>query len=184
MKKNVLLVLVLFACSISCGCMTGIKEVVGGVRGAKSPHLSIKPAVSDSTDKYPLAGYTSFELGRFSDEIGGKVPLNLMPIFRQEFVVQLAENGLGSPRAGKTLIVRGSILHYESSSTMSMVLGPLEEVVVRTELVDKDTGKVLAVANCLGRSTTRINRGVKKKAQGLAKSIAGWIADMHHGEDE
>ena len=64
---------------------------------------------------------------------------------------------------------------------MGVVLGDVEEVIVRTELVDKASGQVLFVSNCIGRSTSRVNRGVPKKAEGLAKSIAGWIAALHHG---
>jgi prophage DNA circulation protein len=58
---------------------------------------------------------------------------------------------------------------------VDQVFGPFEEVVARVELVDKASGTVLGVANCIGRSNTSVNKGVNKKAEGLSKAIAIWI---------
>ena len=143
--------------------------------------MQIRPDAATAPRRL-LAGYTRFELGTFTDEIGGKVPPMLMPHFRMEFRQQLEEHGLASRASGKTLIIRGQILHYEGSGTMGVLLSAVEEVIVRTELVDKSSGKVLAVGNCIGRSKTRVNRGVRKKAEGLAKSIVEWIVALRDGQ--
>lgn len=164
----------------SSGCIA-LSEGVGAARGAKALYMQIRPDAATAAGR-PLVRYTRFELGNFTDEIGGKVPPELMPYFRMEFKEQMEEHGLVSRASGKTLLIRGQILHYEGSGTMGVLLSAVEEVIVRTELVDKSSGKVLAVANCIGRSKTRVNRGVDKKAEGLAKSVAQWIAYLHHGE--
>ncbi len=58
---------------------------------------------------------------------------------------------------------------------MGFMLGPVEEVVCRTELVDKGTGQVLGIANCVGRTKARSNTGVKEKAEGLAEAFVKWV---------
>ncbi len=71
------------------------------------------------------------------------------------------------------------MLHYEDSSVVGKALGPLEFVVARVQFVDKDSGKVLATVNCVGRTTTRVNLGVARKAEGLAKAIVRWIDERY-----
>lgn len=163
------------------GCTMALKESIAAGRGAKGPYMPITPAQVVEGEQ-PLKEYQTFQLGRFVDEIGGKVPATLIPEFRLRFVEMLEKNKVPNTPGGKTLLIQGRILHYEGSGTMAVVTSGVEEVVVRTELVDKTSGKVLAVSNCIGRSTSRINRGVPKKATGLAKSIAGWISQLYHGE--
>ncbi|MCD6304556.1 MAG: hypothetical protein J7M21_06305, partial [Planctomycetes bacterium] len=85
--------------------------------------------------------------------------------------------------AGRTLVVRGTVIHYESASTLGFVIGPLEEVIVRAELVDKDTQRVLGRANCIGRTKASINAGPKQKAKGLAKAFVRWI-DSRYPKDK
>ena len=45
---------------------------------------------------------------------------------------------------GKTLLVRGTIIHYEDAGTIGTLVGPLEEVICRAEFVDESTGKRLS----------------------------------------
>jgi len=181
MKRAIGWIFLIVAVAACNGCGIFVGEGFGKVRGAKGLYMRIWPdAVTAS--RRPLISYTRFELGSFSDEIGGKVPPDLMPYFRAEFKRQMEKHGLGGRVGGKTLLIQGQILHYEGSGTMGVLLSAVEEVIVRTSLADKSSGKVLAVGNCIGRSTTRVNRGVPKKAEGLAKSVAEWIAYLHHGE--
>ena len=172
--KRTVTVFLLVVLAMTAGCSQAIKEGVGVARGAKGIYMPISPlAVS------PLGQYTRFELGKFEDGIGGKVPRELLAYLPEKFKEQLAENELPNNPGGKTLLARGTILHYEDENIIGMLIGPLEEVVARVELVDKDSGKVLGVANCIGRTTTRVNKGVEKKADGLAKAIVGWIASYY-----
>lgn len=181
MKRAIGWIFLIAGVAASNGCMTFLTEGAGKVRGAKAPYMQIRPDAA-TAGRRPLISYTRFELGSFTDGIGGKVPRELMPHFRKEFKRQMEKNSLISHPGGRTLLIRGQILHYEGSGTMGVLLSAVEEVIVRAELVDKSSGKVLAVANCIGRSTTRVNRGVRKKAEGLAKSVAEWVAYLHHGE--
>jgi len=184
MTKSAALTLVVLAAAaiLAPGCGTAIKETVGLATGAKGTYLAIQPISADKEDR-PLGPYERFELGPLVDDIGGKVPAELLQRLPAEFDLKLKDKKLPNKPAGKTLLIRGKIIHYESSGMVGIALGPLEQVIVRTEFVDKDSGKVLAVANCIGRTTERVNVGVKEKAQGLAKALAGWI-DARYPKDK
>jgi len=161
------------------GCVgRAIKEGVGTVRGAKGTFAPIKP-LSEIKDQPVLAQYTNFELGPIVDDLGGRTPVELWQFLPGEFQKALLKKRLPMQPGGKTLLVRGRVIHYESAGTLGMAIGPLEEVIVRTELVDKTTGKVLAVGNCIGRTEETVNSGVQKKAEGLAKAFVAWI-DAHY----
>ena len=170
--------MVVFSCG---GCTTLAKEGIGVARGAKGVYAPIQP-VAAATGTRPLGQYKRFELGEFTDDFGGKVPSDLMSHARSAFPEELANKKLPNEPSGKTLLIRGKFLHYEDSGTLGMVTGPLEEVVARVELVDKDSGQVLGTGNCIGRTTNRVNMGVAKKGQGLAKAIVSWI-DARYPEE-
>jgi hypothetical protein len=91
----------------------------------------------------------------------------------------LADSPLPVGQSGKTIELTGVVLYFEMSSTIGKAFGPLEEVIVQTEMVDASTGRVLGKANCIGRTTNRVNLGVEKKADGLAKAFVDWIVDNH-----
>ncbi len=156
------------------GCMTAAKEGIGVVRGASGVYAPTLLVAADK-DARPLGQYRRFEIGEFVDDFGGKVPPSLLGHFRASFGEQLAKKKIPNEPAGKTLLIQGRILHYESASTLGVALGPLEEILARVQLVDKETGKVLGEANCIGRTTNRVNIGIDKKGQGLAKAIVSWI---------
>ena len=156
------------------GCTTFIKEGAGAAMGAKGAYMPIQPIGSTKADR-PLAVYQRFELGKITDDIGGKTPPSLLEHLPGAFAEEIGKAKLPNQTDGKTMLIRGVIIHYESASTLGAAIGPLEEVVVRTEFVDKDSGKVLGTGNCIGRTTNRVNLGVKKKAEGLARAFVKWI---------
>jgi len=176
MKKLAPIVLVALAAGLAApGCVgTIVKETAGVALGAKGTFMPIQPVAADKKAR-PLGAYKRFEIGPISDDIAGKTPETFLGLLPAAFRKQLEKAELPDEPGGKTLLIRGKIIHYESSGTLGFALGPLEEVIVRTELVDKDTGKVLGLANCIGRTTERVNVGVEEKAEGLAKAFVKWI---------
>lgn len=166
--------LMLMGVVAATGCTTVIKEGVGAARGARGVYAPVRPLAADK-DSRPLGQYRNFELGKITDDFGGKVPPSLMSHFRAAFAKELAAKKLPSDPNGKTLLIRGKVLHYEDAGTLGVAISPLEEVVARIELVDKDSGRVLGVANCIGRTTNRVNLGIAKKGEGLARAIVNWI---------
>jgi hypothetical protein len=160
------------------GCSTGAKEAIGFVRGAKGIYAPVQPVAPATTDT-PLAQYRNFELGTFTDSFGGKVPPGLDSALRTAFQRMIDESDLPDDPSGPTLVITGEYLHYESADTLGVAIGPLEEVVARCRMVDQSSGRVLGTANCVGRTTNRVNIGVQKKAEGLAKSIISWIRSVY-----
>lgn len=183
MKRRLVLLLVLPAASmVAPGCMTGAKEVRETFRGGTGIHVPVQPVAPSRADR-PLGAYTRFELGAFEDGMGGKVPSDLYHNLKIEFEKQLSDSDLPNRPDGKTLVIRGRIVHYESEGLVGIVMGPLEEVVARTELYDPAADRVLGTANCIGRTKGRFNTGVKTKAEGLAKAIIGWIKSRYPEKD-
>lgn len=175
MKKSPLLVCLAAAALAAPGCYSRIaKEGAGAFLGAKGSFMPIQPIAADKEAR-PLGVYKRFELGPIVDDIGGRAPAELLSHLGEAFQAELKGKKLPDEPGGKTLLIRGKIVHYETSGMLGFALGPLEEVIVRTEFVDKDTGKVLGVANCIGRTKESVNAGAKKKAEGLAKALVGWI---------
>jgi hypothetical protein len=160
---------------VAPGCVGRMfTEGSGAVMGAKGTFMPIVH-LSQSTADRPLSGYTRFEVADFTDNIGGRAPADFLPYLSNAFPVQARKAGLPDNPGGRALLLRGKIVHYESSSTVGFVLGPLEEVVARCEMVDKATGRVLATANCIGRTEAAVNSGTRSKAEGLAKALVKWI---------
>ncbi|HUS92363.1 MAG TPA: hypothetical protein VM695_10960 [Phycisphaerae bacterium] len=181
MRKVVPFALLTAALLAAPGCTTALKEVAGTALGAKGTFTPIQPLAAGK-DERPLGQYERFELGPIQDGIGGNVPGSFFTYLPAEFAEQLRGKKLPDRPGGKTLEVRGTITHYEASGTLGVVLGPLEEIIVRTQLVDKDTGSVLGEANCVGRTTERVNMGIKQKAEGFAKAVVGWIDSRYPKE--
>ena len=172
-RTTILLIAAVSALLMAQGCTRAIKETVG-LRGAKGIYAPIQP-VDRLKEARPLGDYRLFELGDIKDDFGAKVPPELFRYLPVEFEEALADKKLPNEPGGKALLIRGRVLHYEDANMVGSVLGPLEEVVARIELVDKASGKVLGVANCIGRTNETVNQGVQKKAQGLARAIVAWI---------
>lgn len=158
----------------SPGCIgRAIKEGIGVATGAKGTYVELKPLAADEEGR-PLGAYKRFELD-MKDDFGDRTPPELWDRLPLAVAEKLQDKKIANQPSGKTLLIRITVLHYENASLVGVALGPLEEVVARVELVDKDTGNVLGVANCIGRTKETVNQGVSKKAQGLAKAIAAWI---------
>ena len=173
-KRTALLILA--AAGLGLGGCTGtaIKEGAGLALGARGSVTVLTP-IDPNPEARPLGAYQRFKLAPLTDDMKGHAPAGLADDLPAEFEKQLAAKKIPNAAAGKTLLIRGKVLHYEGSSTIGKALGPVEFVVARVELVDESAGKVLGEANCVGRTTARVNLGVAKKAQGLAKAIVHWI---------
>ncbi len=180
MKHAITTVAILTASLAATGCTTALKEGAGLALGAKGSVTSLRGSAAGDTAA--LAGYDNFELGILTDDMNGQTPREMFDLLGEQFTLALAKKKL--PVGGaKTLLARGRVLHYEDSSRAGKALGPVEFVVARIEFVDKATGSVLGVANCVGRTTARVNLGPEKKAQGLARAIVKWI-DQRYPKEE
>ena len=179
-----ILLFVLAGTTLAGGCTgTIIREGAGAVTGAKGTFSPIQP-LSDNPEARPLGSYQRFEIGTFTDEMGGLVPPQILSDLPVKFQEYLLKEKVPNQPTGRTLVLKGKVLHYEGATTLGKVVGPIEEVVARVEMVDKESGTVLAVANCVGRTKTRVNLGIDKKTEGLAKALASWISERYPEEQK
>jgi hypothetical protein len=175
----VALVALLLVVALVGGCRGRLaREGVGFFRGAQGSVTPLRSQWS-ATREYPLAEYTQFELGEFTDAMLGRVPEALFSELKAAWPEALIDADILSRPGGKTLRVEGEVLHFEdASSTLDVMVSPFGEVVARVRLIDAATGQVLAEGNCVGRAKATVNLGVDKKARGLAKAIAEWLATL------
>lgn len=159
------------------GCSTLLKEGVGAVRGAKGLARPVE-AVTPAGQSPALAGYTEFRIGRLSDPYN-QLPSGFKVHLEKAFAEQLGKSNLPTAQPGKTLEIRGEVIYFELNDTVGLALGEVEEVIVRAEMIDVGSGRVLGRANCIGRTTNRVNYGAEKKAKGLAKAYLDWIQKNH-----
>lgn len=162
----------------SAGCGRAVTEGVGivvGPRGVYSPLEPLPPA----GEEHFLGEYERFELGQFREDAAGRTPPALFALLPGEFAKQIERRDLPDVPDGKTLIVRGQVLHYEEADIFGHAFGPVEQVIARVELVDAETGRVLATAVCIGRNEETLISSVRIRAKGLAQAIATWISDHY-----
>ena len=173
--KSVIPIVILLASTACGGCMSrAIKEGLGLATGPAGVVLPVSP-ISQAKKDTALAAYTRFELVPFTDNFGGQVPRAVHWGLPAAFERELAKKNIRSRRGGRTLLIRGEIWHYETAALVSHVFGPLEELAARVSFIDKETGRVLGVYNCIGRSTQSVNQGLDKKIEGLAEAIVNVI---------
>jgi hypothetical protein len=118
-------------------------------------------------------------LGRVKNDYGRNVPREFFNLFPDEFEKALEKSRLPNVETGKTLVVNVTVIHYETADEEDNVLGPLEQVVAKVQLVDKATNNVLAFGNVIGRTGKTVGLGPDWKARGLAKGIVKWISDYY-----
>jgi hypothetical protein len=163
---------------LAVGCVgRAIGEGAEKTLGPKGDYWQEVPA-SPSKHIKVFEGYSRFELGEVRNDFGKNVPTEFFPMFQAEFAKQFAAAKL-SDRPGKTLVFRVRVIHYEQADTTDNILGPLEQVVAAVEIVDKDSGKLLASGNAIGRTGKSVGLGTEWKARGLAKALVKWVTDYY-----
>ncbi|MDY6913171.1 MAG: hypothetical protein SVT52_01750 [Planctomycetota bacterium] len=175
MKRTTMIAALVSVALLFGGCSRLAKEGIGVASGAKGVYAEIQ------APSRPLGMYHNIQPGQIEDSFGGRTPPGLLSALPGKITEQLHNEGLPTGTSGKTLVITGKVIYYEAAGITGEVFGPFEEAVAEIQLVDKDTGRVVSVANCVGRSTTSLNRGVDKKAEGLAKGIVKWIS-KHYPE--
>ena len=155
-----------------CGRALGeAYEVVTGPKGVVKEVTSLGPK-----NARPLGLYENFEVGTFVDDFGGQVPPELLRDIGAATIQALAKRRLPAGKAtGKTGVINGRVFYYEDASVAGHIFGPFEEALAAVQLVDKETGQVVAESICIGRTTKSARKGVNNKTQGMADAISKWI---------
>ncbi len=157
------------------GCMSrAIKEGAGVVLGASGKVVYLqKPG--------KLGEYRGLAVEPITVAAGLTAPHKMPALIQAAYVDAARELRLTSTGSPK-LSVRGEIIHYESGGIIDTAIGPLQEVIVRTQLYDADSGKILGEANLIGRAKTITASGAENLAEGTGKALKEWLED--HGLEE
>jgi hypothetical protein len=182
--KGLVMVLLVGAALGSQGCLGRvIGEGAEKTLGPKGAFWEVQP-VASSPDHRSLAEYKNFELGSVKNDIGKNVPSKFLQEFPVEFAKRMKKSGLPQDRSGKTLVFNVSIIHYETADAADNVLGPLEQVVARVELADKQSNQVLAQGTAIGRTGKSVGTGTEWKAWGLSRALIKWAKAYYPKSDE
>ena len=154
---------------ICTGCMGRIfSEGIGAATGASGR------AVENGTTP-DLTKYKSVRIEPITVAAGLQVPADMPDMVHADFEAATRFRGL-TPEEKPGLKLVGEIIHYEASRTVDTAIGPLEEVVVRAQLIDTHSGKVVAQANLVGRSKATSSSGAKHISGGVGKALGKWLA--------
>jgi hypothetical protein len=158
----------------STGCVsTAAKQAYYTVVGAQGKFYEVqivKPRV--------LAAYRAIRVEPFTNELGRRVPAEVIEEVNDQTPATLDESGLFYLE-GKTLLVRGRIIHYTGRSALEgsvmSVAGGDEECVCRVQLLDAESQELLGEAVCWGLTQSALRRGSGELGKGVGKGVAKWI---------
>lgn len=157
------------------GCTSTVaKQAIYTVMGAQGKFYEL-----ESVDPYLLASYRRVEVERFTNELGERVPPAVVAEVNIQTPKALTESALFYPD-GKTLHVRGKIIHYTGRSglkgSVMSVVGSGEECVCRVQLLDGESGDLVGEAVCWGVVKSAVRRGSGELGTGVGKGVLKWIS--------
>jgi hypothetical protein len=183
MKKLVMLAIAGTLLVTSSGCSTIFKEGIKAGMGGRGAVAALQ-SPSSASGRPPLAEYENFELGGLDEDFGGMVPAEFYDEIPGHFRREVGDANLPVEPGGKTALIRGTIIHYEGKDLVGSIVSPLDQVIVRAEMVDKQTGEILGRANLVGRTTSRTRRGPSIVAEGYARAAVEWFSENYFPPEE
>lgn len=147
-----------------CSRMFAEGKGVGGASGR----------VSDPTESQNLSSYASLDVDDITIANGVNVPSEMPNLIRSDLVSVTDRRGLG--RGGNPkLRLSGEIIHYEDGSKLDAVISPFQEVVLRTRLIDVQSGAIVQETNLIGRSKASTSSGVESLSEGVSEALDTWL---------
>jgi len=171
--KKVLLAGVVALC---VGCTTAAKQAYYTAKGPQGNCLLVR---SDGMD--PLRKYNSMEVVRFQNDLPGIIENSLVSTVQSDIVRELKEKGLflevtAVPAFQKgatqtpTAVLRGRLVDITSDKIPGQkLIGGGNHLIAQVEVVDKASGKVIAVANIRGVIKSVLEGGESDLAHGMAR---------------
>ncbi len=159
----------------STGCTTALKQTYYGVTGAKGKFYEVKVV-----DSGVLATYRSIKVEKFTNELGERVPPKVIAEVNERTPQMVADAELFYPD-GKSLVVKGRIVHFTGKSglkgSVGSVIGGGEECVCRVQLVDGASGDLVGEAVCWGIVKSAIRRGSGELGEGVGDGVVKWLEE-------
>lgn len=130
--------------------------------------------VSDQSTSLGLSRYASMDVDDITIANGVNVPSEMPNLIRSDLVSVTDRRGLG--RGGNPkLRLSGEIIHYEDGSKLDAVISPFQEVVLRTRLIDVQSGAIVQETNLIGRSKASTSSGVESLSEGVGEALDTWL---------
>ncbi|MCK6482995.1 MAG: hypothetical protein HUU22_11580 [Phycisphaerae bacterium] len=153
----------------NAGCLSRLlREGAGAVRGARGKVVPIQ-APSE------LGGYRGLRVESITVSSRLMAPDDLAKLVRDAFARAVEKNTTLTPGGTPRLLLSGEVIHFERGGAVDTVIGPLEEVIVRTKLIDESAGSVLAEANLVGRSKASTSSGTENLSEGAGRALIKWL---------
>ncbi len=176
-RKSVFVIIALFVFMANVGCMSrAIREGAGAVRGASGKVVELHSPSS-------LANYRGLTVESITVAQGLIVPGDIAALVRQSYA-DAGKDLVLTPGGSPALAVSGEIIHYETGGTVSKAIGPLQEIIVRTQLIDAGSKKFLGEANLIGRSKALTSSGSHNLTEGAGKALSKWLGDSGVKKDD
>lgn len=155
------------------GCGTLLKQGYYTARGAEGKYYELQVV-----DPQVLATYESIRVEPFANELGERVPADVIAEVNENTPKTVAKSALFYPE-GKQLVVRGTIIHFTGRSglmgSVGSVIGSAEECVCRVELRDAETNEAVGEAVCWGSVKSALRRGSSELGIGVGKGVLEWL---------
>ncbi|MBI5725772.1 MAG: hypothetical protein HZA50_17565 [Planctomycetes bacterium] len=183
--KKIVLIAGLLLVTADSGCSRMIDEGFEKALGPTPKIMFLDPKPPEDKNNDFLSPYRNFVLGKVDASQFPETPRDFIDYLPTKFVEQTTGRHLPADPAGKTLVVNVAVLAYQPALKFQKATGPTEEVVAKVELVDKDSGKVVGRAICIGRTYQSVGLGTKWKAWGLCRAIVNeWIDEYYPDKDD
>ena len=172
----VMVVLLFLGLMCSGGCFTGAKKLLYEVKGGEG-----KVTVIHEPLPAALLDYENIQIESFSNQVTPLVPDDTPKLIHDAMIKVLSEEpqlyrvNPGDDSEGPTLIVRGTIIHYQTSGGLSSILSSYSQLICRIKLIDGQTGEVIGDANCVGYSKAVARSGLEELAEGVAEALEKWL---------
>ena len=176
-RKNVFVAVALFVCTANVGCVGRIiREGAGAAMGASGKVVELHTPSS-------LANYRGLTVESITVAQGLRVPDDITALVRQSYA-DAAKDLVLTPGGSPALAVSGEIIHYETGGTASKAIGPLQEIIIRTQLIDAGSKQSLGEANLIGRSKALTSSGSHNLTEGAGKALSKWLGDSGVKKDD
>jgi hypothetical protein len=176
-RKSVFVAVTIFVCTANVGCMSrAIREGAGAVTGASGKFVDLHTPTS-------LANYRGLTIESITVAQGLKVPGNIATLVQQSYS-DASQDLVLTPGGSPALAVSGEIIHYETGGAVSAAIGPLQEIIVRTQLIEAGSKKLLGEANLIGRAKALTSGGSHNLAEGAGKALVRWLRESGVEKDD
>jgi len=160
-----------------------VGKVVNEVKGV-SPQLTV---IKDP-EATAMLEYQTVKVEPFKNQMGDSVPYYAPEKIRKEVIRQITRSpqvyeltGTTSPN---TLIIQGTIIHYQTSKGLSKAIGGFYQLICHIRLIDGKTGAVIGEANCGGFSKAMVRSDFEDMSKGVGKSVRKWLTRSSKDDDD